>query len=248
MDEYMHSRTIQSAWRRYRAAGCIAAMRDVKLSGTCTLEYGLLTCLGGLCMVRRRVPISYTYGKMAEIIRSAVHADGIRAKMVLRANHMCIDGSMDFRTSVPMLKPSSVIRLTTTDGNHVLVLHRCSPVWRLRIDNGMVVTVHSEPRPTIDETMSALLRQLRRMGIDMLPSARMPCLLSEDGLRTPVHSCAAFSHRIVNMENRYVLTGDPMLVSRVHPDTGEDVRNVFLMVHNPSCTKHYPDNIGFDMV
>ena len=188
----------------------------------CTLEYGVVTALGGVVVVERIVPVRHDPEAFLECAKQCLRIDGILPAIIDRyvnEDTIHVDGNVSMRDACMTLHGGSVARVVPRGRPGIMALAQCRDQWTVQLRSGQRLQVHSQPAPTVDETIALLRRQLRDAGLHLAPSAATPRVVSDDGFYTEIHSCVALN------SGTLALMGDYSFVERrrgmcEHPDKG----------------------------
>jgi len=240
---------IQATWRMHRMQKTYVLMHQNRHAGTCTLQYGIISSLGGLCIVNRRIPIRYTAKAFMREVRRALIADGIKRQQIRSSVHqkyVQLNGCDTVEMGVVLIDEDTVARIVPPSGNGIMAMARCSKTWNILLCTGQHLSIHPQPRGTVEETVQAITKQLSSVGLDLLPCARQPTRYNPDEqLHTPVFSAMGFNCGLIMLHNKFKITTSRNELRR-HPDLAVDVSNVFDTRRNRRM-RLVPDDIVEDM-
>ena len=216
---------LQARFRGRTDRKTVELARAVVRDQHCTLEYAVVTCLNGIVIVERKVPVHHDIRAFVDGVKECLRIDGIPAAIVSRyvtEDTIQVDGGVPLSGACAALYGGSVCRVVPRGKVGITALCRCPPQWTVQLTSGQKIQVHSQPAATVDETVALLLRQLRNAGLSVDPTAIKPRVVSSDGFYTEIHSCAALNNSTLALLGKHEF-GDCKRGLRTHPDEGVEV-------------------------
>jgi len=193
---------------------------------TCRLRYAIQTALGGIITVDRSVPLAYT---LEDFVSGVQHVlltqDRISKALVNRYVHpsnLCTDHGVllsDLHDFFHLM-PGCVISVSDQTGT-CCTLAKHHLAWNVRLHNGVLGAVWAQPSTTVEECRAKMFAQLRKLGVHHYETNVSLSIVSNDGLKTPIHSPSQMCHGTIDVPGNF-FAGSVLDVAHNHPDESAD--------------------------